>query len=109
MPAAALPKNEKSRLAALRRLAALDSQSSPALDAITRAASLVCGVPIALVSLIDEHRQWFKCNVGLDGLTETPRDLIRKHRDDPAVQRAAHGEVTLEDVFIGLTGSEVRE
>jgi ABC-2 type transport system ATP-binding protein len=41
--------------------------------------------------------------------TETPRDLIRKHRDDPAVQRAAHGEVTLEDVFIGLTGSEVRE
>ena len=75
MPAAALPKNEKSRLAALRSLAALDSQSSPALDAITRAASLMCGVPIALVSLIDEHRQWFKCNVGLDGLTETPRDL----------------------------------
>jgi diguanylate cyclase (GGDEF)-like protein/PAS domain S-box-containing protein len=74
MPAAALPKNEKSRLAALRSLAALDTGASPALEAIARAASLVCGVPIALVSLVDEHRQWFKSNVGLDGVTETPRD-----------------------------------
>ena len=41
--------------------------------------------------------------------TETPRNLIEKHRDDPEVRRVAHGEVTLEDVFIGLTGSEVRE
>ena len=41
--------------------------------------------------------------------TETPRDLIAKHRDDPRVRAVAHGEVTLEDVFIGLTGSEVRD
>jgi ABC-2 type transport system ATP-binding protein len=40
--------------------------------------------------------------------TETPQDLIRKHRNDPRVREVAHGEVTLEDVFIGLTGSEVR-
>ncbi|MGI8714380.1 MAG: ABC transporter ATP-binding protein [Solirubrobacteraceae bacterium] len=39
---------------------------------------------------------------------ETPHDLIEKHKDDPRVREAAHGEVTLEDVFIGLTGSEVR-
>ena len=41
--------------------------------------------------------------------TETPSDLIEKHKDDPEVRKAAHGEVTLEDVFIGLTGSEIRE
>ena len=40
--------------------------------------------------------------------TETPRDLIERHRDDPRVRAVAHGEVTLEDVFIGLTGSEIR-
>ncbi len=41
--------------------------------------------------------------------TETPHDLIEKHRDDPRVREVAHGEVTLEDVFIGLTGSEIRD
>jgi ABC-2 type transport system ATP-binding protein len=41
--------------------------------------------------------------------TETPQNLIEKHRDDPEVRKVAHGEVTLEDVFIGLTGSTVRE
>ena len=40
---------------------------------------------------------------------ETPRDLIAKHKDDPKVRKVAHGDVTLEDVFIGLTGSEIRE
>jgi ABC-2 type transport system ATP-binding protein len=40
---------------------------------------------------------------------ETPQNLIAKHRDDPEVRKVAHGEVTLEDVFIGLTGSEIRE
>jgi len=41
--------------------------------------------------------------------TETPHDLIEKHKDDPRVRKVSHGEVTLEDVFIGLTGSEIRE
>jgi ABC-2 type transport system ATP-binding protein len=40
---------------------------------------------------------------------EVPRDLIAKHKDDPRVRAVSHGEVTLEDVFIGLTGSEVRD
>jgi len=40
---------------------------------------------------------------------ETPKDLIEKHKDDPEVRKVAHGEVTLEDVFIGLTGSAIRE
>jgi len=41
--------------------------------------------------------------------TETPHDLIEKHKDDPRVREVAHGKVTLEDVFIGLTGSEIRD
>ena len=40
---------------------------------------------------------------------ETPGDLIEKHRDDPRVRNVARGEVTLEDVFIGLTGSAIRD
>ena len=40
--------------------------------------------------------------------TETPKDMIEKHKDDPRVRAVAHGEVTLDDVFIGLTGSELR-
>jgi len=40
---------------------------------------------------------------------ETPLDLIAKHKNDPRVRAVAHGDVTLEDVFIGLTGSEVRD
>jgi ABC-2 type transport system ATP-binding protein len=40
---------------------------------------------------------------------DTPAGLIDKHRDDPRVRAAAHGEVTLEDVFIGLTGRDVRD
>lgn len=40
---------------------------------------------------------------------DTPAGLIAAHRDDPRVQRVARGEVTLEDVFIGLTGSEIRD
>src|SRR6185312_10524640 len=41
--------------------------------------------------------------------TETPYNLIEKHKNDPRVREVAHGEVTLEDVFIGLTGSEIRD
>jgi ABC-2 type transport system ATP-binding protein len=41
--------------------------------------------------------------------TETPHDLIEKHKNDPRVREVAHGDVTLEDVFIGLTGSEIRD
>ena len=41
--------------------------------------------------------------------TETPQNLIAKHKADPRVRQVAHGDVTLEDVFIGLTGSEIRD
>jgi PAS domain S-box-containing protein len=75
MPAAKIPKNEKNRLLALKRLKVLDTVAEKEFDAIVKAASLVCGVPISLISLVDESRQWFKANVGLEGVSETPRNL----------------------------------
>ncbi len=68
------PDNERERLQALRQYQILDSLSEREFDRITELASLVCGVPISLLVLIDEHRQWFKSRVGLD-LQETDRNL----------------------------------
>lgn len=69
------PVNEAERVAYLHALAVLDTAAEPLFDALTRAAATVIGVPIALVSLIDSDRQWFKSNLGLSGTTETSRDL----------------------------------
>jgi PAS domain S-box-containing protein len=66
---------ETRRLAALRELCVLDTLAEPAFDTITQTAAQLCGVPIALISLIDAQRQWFKSNIGLPGLDETPRDV----------------------------------
>lgn len=74
MIAAKLPKEEKKRLNLLKSLNILDTEAEKAYDEITRIASLVCKVPIALVSLVDKERQWFKSKVGLDA-SETPRDF----------------------------------
>ena len=74
MSAAAIPADEELRLATLRALAVLDSGVEPLFDALTRAAAAVTGRPIALISLVDADRQWFKSNVGLPGVSETPRD-----------------------------------
>jgi PAS domain S-box-containing protein len=73
MPAAPIPKNEEARLAALRRYELLDSGSEVEYDDLTKIAAQICGTPIALITLVDSERQWFKARVGLD-LAETPRD-----------------------------------
>jgi len=65
---------EQRRLAALRRYDVLDTLPDQALDDLTALAASICGAPIAMISLIDENRQWFKSKVGLD-LAETPRDI----------------------------------
>ncbi|MBG9390336.1 PAS-domain containing protein [Caenimonas aquaedulcis] len=64
---------EQRRLSRLRLLNVLDTPPEPVFDALVRIAASICGTPIALVSLIDTDRQWFKANLGLEGTPETPR------------------------------------
>ncbi|MEA2690117.1 MAG: hypothetical protein QOD51_2724, partial [Candidatus Eremiobacteraeota bacterium] len=58
---------------ALRAYRILDTEAEAVYDALVRLAASICRTPIALISLIDASRQWFKANYGLDGMTETPR------------------------------------
>lgn len=74
MPEAPLPENESARLNRLYQCLILDTPVESAFDDITQLASHICQVPIALVTLIDRDRQWFKSKVGLEA-TETPRTM----------------------------------
>ena len=67
------PENEAARLAALRDYRILDTAAEERFDRITRVLARSLGVPIALVSLVDDNRQWFKSRFGLDA-SETPRE-----------------------------------
>ena len=64
---------EQWRQQAINELEIVDSGAESAFDGLVQAASAICGTPIALISLIDHDRQWFKANVGLEGVKETPR------------------------------------
>lgn len=69
-----LPLNEADRLKALESYKILDTVGEQAFDDLAALAAQICGTPIALVSLVDAHRQWFKSRFGLEA-TETPREL----------------------------------
>src|SRR5471032_1245613 len=73
IPAQITP-DEVRRIAALRQYDVLDTLPEQALDDLTSLAAAICGAPIAMISLIDEHRQWFKSKVGLE-MAETSRDI----------------------------------
>jgi len=68
------PFDDEQRLDALNSFAVLDTPAEPVFDRITSLVSRIFGVPIALISLVDRNRQWFKACVGLD-VRETSRDL----------------------------------
>jgi diguanylate cyclase (GGDEF)-like protein/PAS domain S-box-containing protein len=75
MQAAPKRANEAESLVALMALDVLDSEPEAEFDALVRAAAIVCGVPVSLISLIDAERQWFKASTGLAGVKESALDV----------------------------------
>ncbi|CAL2105551.1 Histidine kinase [Tenacibaculum sp. 190524A02b] len=73
MQVANIPENEEKRVEALKSFNILDTFPEEAYDNITKIAAEICNTPIALVSLVDPDRQWFKSTYGLDA-KETSRD-----------------------------------
>ena len=71
---APVPADDAGRVASLERYRILDTAPEESFDRLTRLAAAITGAPIALVSLVDDDRQWFKSRVGLDA-EETPREI----------------------------------
>ncbi len=69
---------ERARIDVLHSYGILDCPPDESVDALVRLASQICGTPIALVSLVDMHRQWFFSNIGLE-VSQTPRDVAFCH------------------------------
>jgi aminoglycoside phosphotransferase len=89
---APLPRNEAERLAALRRYEILDTLPEQVFDDLTLLAAHICEAPIALVTLIDKDRQWFKSKIGLT-VAETSRNIAfcahAIHDPEPFIVRDA--------------------
>ncbi|PXA93353.1 hypothetical protein DMC18_09045 [Caulobacter sp. D5] len=84
---------EQDRLAALASYRILDTAPEPSFDQLTAFAAELFGAPIALISLVDEHRQWFKSRHGLDA-ESTPRELAFC---DHALRQEPHSVMVVED------------
>ncbi len=69
-----VPKNEAKRISVLWQYDILDTVPEEVFDELAHLAGLICGAPIALITMVDENRQWFKAKVGVD-LNETDRDI----------------------------------
>ena len=70
---ATAPSQESARVAALDRYAILDTEPEQTFDDLVILAAYICKTPIAMLSLVDEHRQWFKSRVGIQ-IRETPKE-----------------------------------
>lgn len=66
MKKAPIPDNEAGRLEAVRRLSILDTKPEPRFDVLTREAAAKFKAPIAMVSIIDSNREWYKSCIGVD-------------------------------------------
>src|ERR1700722_10703324 len=75
MSSVVVPENERERLLALYECDILDTPHEPLFDSLTQLAAEICQAPIALVSLIDSQRQWFKSNQGWFDVRQTSRDI----------------------------------
>lgn len=73
MPPAPVPPNEAGRLAAVHAVGLLDTPADPHFDRLVRMLSILMDVPVALITVVDRQRQWFKAAIGLDA-RETDRD-----------------------------------
>lgn len=105
-----LPPDEPARVEALRQYGILDTLPEQAFDDLTLLAAHVCHAPVALISLVDTERQWFKSRIGWD-VSETPRDVaFCAHaivapgslvvRDTLADERFAHNPLVLAEPYI---------
>lgn len=74
MISAPAPPDEVQRLAALHQLKILDTAPDPELDDLISLVAFICGTPMAVVSLVDQDRQWFKSRLGVQEI-QTPRDI----------------------------------
>lgn len=102
---------ESSRLKTLQSMEILDTPPDPILDQLTRIACHIFDVPISLISLLDEDRQWFKSNTGIERVRQTPREwafcdhaikapnlfLIRDAKED---QRFVNNPLVINEPFI---------
>ena len=75
MSSVVVPENERERLLALHECDILDTPREPLFDSLTQLAAEICQAPVALVSLIDSQRQWFKSSHGLFDVPQTSRDI----------------------------------
>lgn len=108
---APLPTNERERLAALDELRVLDTLPEESFDSIVRLAAKVCEAPIALFSLVDDDRQWFKARYGID-VEETPRAVSfcahAVHRNELLVVEDATKDPDFLDNALVISGPEIR-